>query len=300
MLEQEPIYRRPKVKRQHDRRRLLRLVATAAIPVFLASCILFYRQGVYDVTDRERLQISELLVHLGDTVLTFVGESHDNPLHHQAQLEVIRQFHEKDRPVAVGLEMFEAADQTVLDGWVAGSVDLHDFIEAYYRNWDMPWALYGDIFLYAREHEIPMIAMNVSRDIVNQVARAGFASLTPDQMEALPGVSCNVDENYRVFIQRSHGFHSQDANSFERFCEAQMVWDTTMAYRLVEYVEMHPGVQVVVVAGSGHAWKPGIPRQVQQRASSITSRVILPEEKTRMHRLNVSVEDCDYLWLGLY
>ena len=292
--------RQASMKRASDFTMRLRLLSIALIPLLAASCVLFYRHGLYDVMDRERVLVPELLAHLADTVLIFVGETHNNPLHHQAQLEVVRQFHEKDRPVAIALEMFEAGDQDILDGWVAGTVDLHDFVEAYYRNWDMPWSLYGDLLVYAREHEIPLVAMNVSREIVSQVARSGFASLTPAQVEALPGVSCNVDENYRVFIEKSHGFHGQDPDSFERFCEAQMVWDTTMAHRLVEYVEKHPERQVVVIAGSGHAWKPGIPRQVGQRASSITSRVILPEEQARIHRWNVSVEDCDYLWLGLH
>ena len=272
----------------------------ALLPLLLTACVLLYRHGVYDVEGRERLQIVELLPRLEDATLVFVGESHDNPLHHQAQLEVIRQFHEKDIAIAIGLEMFGASDQEVLDAWVSGGMDLHDFVASYYRNWDLPWKLYGDIFLYAREHGIPLIGLNVPREVVSKVARSGFASLSAEQLETLPGVSCNVDEDYRAFIQRSHAAHDQDAASFEWFCEAQMVWDTTMAHRLLEFVDQNPATRVVVIAGSGHAWKPGIPRQVDQRRDSITSRVILPEEKGRLHRLNVGVDDCDYLWLGLY
>jgi uncharacterized iron-regulated protein len=170
------------------------------------------------------------------------------------------------------------------------------FQQVYYDNWTFPWSLYRDIFLYARKHKIPMIGLNVPRDITHQVAERGFASLTAEQMGELPEVSCNVDAAYMEFIRRSFGAHAHGDMNFIYFCEAQVVWDTAMAWNLLAFLKENPKHTVVVLAGNGHAWKRGIPEQIQ-RQSTILYRVILPEEPGRSERGNISLEEADYLWL---
>jgi hypothetical protein len=55
---------------------------------------------------------------------------------------------------------------------------------------------------------------------------------------------------------------------------------------------------VVVLAGSGHAWKHGIPEQVQRRQES-TYRVLLPAIPGRLEPDNVTSDETDYLMIGL-
>jgi hypothetical protein len=49
------------------------------------------------------------------------------------------------------------------------------------------------------------------------------------------------------------------------------------------------------LAGDGHSWKPGIPRQILMR-KNLPMTVFVPETK-KLHRKNVSPLDTDYLWL---
>jgi len=44
--------------------------------------------------------------------------------------------------------------------------------------------------------EIPMIGLNVPRDITRQVSRKGFNSLSEEQKGKLANVSCRVDKEY--------------------------------------------------------------------------------------------------------
>jgi len=252
---------------------------------------------LYKVSDKSYKSISDAVFESINSQFFLVGEHHDNPHHHANQLAVIREIHEKaEKPLAIGLEMFESGYQRQLDEWVAGKLDLEEFVRTYYENWDEAWLLYRDIFLYAREHQIPLIGLNVPRKVVRKVAQKGFASLTPADMMELPkGITCDVTPPYENFIKRVFGWHGQKNDSFTNFCEAQVLWDTAMAINLLKFHEQAPETKVVVLAGDGHSWKPGIPRQISLRRD-LSMAVFLPET-AKMHRRNVSQEDTDYLWL---
>jgi len=255
-------------------------------------------ESLLRIADGERLSFHEVVPDLFQAQLVFVGELHDQPAHHAAQLRVIRAFHEADRPVAVGLEMFRAESQPALDRWAQGALALEEFLPIYYENWNFPWVYYRDILLYAREHGIPLVGLNVPEATVRQVARGGFASLTPEQVGELPPIRCEVDAPYEDFIRRAMGMHAPQGRAFLNFCEAQLVWDTAMAVNLVQFLEENPEHAVVVVAGSGHAWKRGIPDQVR-RIRTVATRVIVPRIPRRLERTTIGPGDADYLWEGL-
>ena len=103
-----------------------------------------------------------------------MGEHHTNQNHHYAQLNVIQSLNEAGVQVAIGLEMFRNDSQQALDRWVDGSMVKAEFKEIYYDNWTYPWSAYQMIFEYARKEKIPMIGLNVPRDITRQVSRRGF------------------------------------------------------------------------------------------------------------------------------
>jgi uncharacterized iron-regulated protein len=250
------------------------------------------------VADGRKLGLGQALPELAAARLVFLGEFHNQPSHHRAQLEVISALHEADHPVAVGLEMFRADDQPALDRWVAGSLPLREFLPIYYDNWNFPWAFYSDIFLYARDHGIPLVGLNLPLEVVQQVARNGVGSLAPAQAEQLPAVQCVVDPPYEAFIRRAMGMHGAHGPAFTRFCEAQLMWDTVMAIRLLEFLDENPQVTVAVVAGRGHAWKGGIPAQVAQR-SAVPMQVVVPRLPAALREVEVRPEDVDYFWLGL-
>jgi uncharacterized iron-regulated protein len=252
---------------------------------------------LYKVSDKTFKTINDAVFEAITSQVFLVGEHHDNPHHHANQLAVIREIHEKaEKPLAVGLEMFETGYQKQLDQWVAGNLPLEEFIKIYYENWTEEWILYRDIFLYAREHQIPLIGLNVSRKVVRKVARDGFGSLTPAEMQELPqGVTCDVTPPYENFIKRVFGWHGKKDDSFTNFCEAQVLWDTVMAINLLQFHEENSGTKLVVLAGDGHSWKPGIPRQIAMR-KDLSMAVFLPET-AKLHRRNVSLQDADYLWL---
>lgn len=279
---------------------LLTVLAAMSVYLWLAfsrSDLTAGGQRFLRVSDGQLMPFAEVMDDITAVPLVFVGELHDEPSHHWAQLEVIRFLKEAGRKVAVGMEMFRHDQQNHLDLWTNGEMTLHRFRKVYLENWGAPWPLYADIFHYARSERIPLLGLNVPREIVTQVARHGFSSLSEDQLKSLPPLSCDVDDVYKEFIRRALGVTHKSGLNFQHFCEAQLVWDTAMAWNLLKFLERNPDHTVVVLAGSGHSWKRAIPEQVRRR-SDLAYRVILPEMPS-LERGDVMLDDSDFLWLDL-
>ena len=251
---------------------------------------------IYDLQNSKEMLMSEVISVLKKNRIILVGEQHTNLDHHFAQLNVVQSLSEAGVRVAIGLEMFRKDSQPALDRWVAGNIGENEFIEIYYDNWNYPWSAYRMIFEYAREEKIPMIGLNVPRDITRQVSQKGFSSLSEDQKGQLANVSCRVDEEYMNYIKKAFSGHGHGKLNFTYFCEAQLVWDTAMAVHAIEYLGKNPDAVVVLLAGAGHVQKGAVPRQIRNR-SEIPHAVILPKIEGIIDRKTVSNKDADYIML---
>jgi uncharacterized iron-regulated protein len=253
---------------------------------------------LFDVAKGQETTLFKELETLKQKRIILVGEHHNQESHHRAQIEIIKALHRAGVPLAIGLEMFRADSQKDLDLWVGGKMSKKDFQKVYYDNWNFSWVLYSGIFEYARDHQIPMVGLNVPKTITRKVARDGFQSLSEEEKGKLENVACRVDSEYMAFIKKAYGAHAHGRLNFTYFCEAQLVWDKVMAVRAVDYVKTNPAVSMVLLAGTGHAWKKGIPNQIQP-LSRLPYSVILPEIPGSIEKETVGPNDLDYIVLGL-
>ena len=251
---------------------------------------------LYDLQNRKEKLMSEVISELKKSRVILVGEHHTSIDHHFGQLNVIQSLKEAGVQVAIGLEMFRDDSQQALDQWVAGSISEEQFEAIYYDNWNYPWPVYRMIFDYARQEKIPMIGLNVPREITRQVSQGGFNSLSEEQRGKLKDVSCRVDKEYMDYIKRAFGGHAHGQINFTYFCEAQMVWDTAMAVNTLDYLKKEPDSVVVLLAGAGHVRKGAVPRQIRDR-SDIPHAVILPRIEGIIDKETVSIKDADYIML---
>ncbi|MCX7794322.1 MAG: ChaN family lipoprotein [Thermodesulfovibrionales bacterium] len=273
---------------------LLLLLLGIVLATFSFLIISFSYSGKYIFkVEKGRYSFQNMVDDLTKADVVFIGESHGFEKHHETQLEIIKALHEKGIAIAIGLEMFTAQDQKILDRWVSGEIGEREFIEAFYRNWGIGWKYYKDIFLYARDNKIPMVGLNVPREITRKIAEKGFLSLTEKELSKLPpGISCEVDEKYMDLLIKIFQVKAHDRRSFQFFCEAQIAWDQSMAWYINEYMKRNPQRKVVVLTGSIHAWKYGIPRQLK-RLADLKYRVILPDLPSGSEK--VTVDDADYI-----
>jgi uncharacterized iron-regulated protein len=255
-------------------------------------------QALFDLQAGRRRMLDDVTPELLKGRIVLVGELHATAAHHRAQLRIIQALHEAGTRVAIGVEMFRRDSQPALDRWVGGEMSVRDFQAVFADNWGFSWDAYRGIFEYARRHRIPMIGLNVPREITRQVARGGFQSLSEEQRGQLADVTCAVDDDYMQYIRSAYGAHAHGNMNFTFFCEAQMVWDAAMAVHALNHLQSDPEAVVVILTGIGHARRGAIPRQIGQR-STVAATVFLPEVPGSITAETVDRRDADFLLLDL-
>jgi uncharacterized iron-regulated protein len=231
------------------------------------------------VLDLSALQgIETLTAKLADRRVVFVGETHDRYEHHLNQLAIVRAMHAQDPRLAIGLEFFQQPFQDHLDRYVAGELDEAGMLKGteYFERWRYDYRLYRPILRFAREQGIPLIALNVPRELTEKVSEKGLDGLGPEERAQIPAQMDREDQAYRARIRAVFAQHPGSAErSFEHFLEAQSLWDEAMADRAARFLREYPDHRLVVLAGSGHlVYRQGIPNRLLRRVPA-TAAVVL-------------------------
>jgi uncharacterized iron-regulated protein len=282
------------------------LKTTVSLPLFLTLFLTLTGCSVSQVMrvgNHQVIGVQPMIDELGDAPVVLVGERHDAASHHRLQLEVIKGLQAKGRPLAIGMEMFEGPSQKALDAWSSGKAPEQALRKVYEWNWrNIPWSLYVDILRYARDNRVPLVALNAPRAIVQKVSQQGTASLTEEELHQLPSeIDLAVSDDYLDFIGSAYPAHGRSGDAFRFICQAQMLRNRVMARRVSDYLALHPGTTMVVLAGGGHAReKGGIPAEL----GTLKHRIVLPQIPG-LNAETVNKEDADYLmeephsWLEL-
>jgi len=232
-----------------------------------------------------------MMADLRQTRVVFVGEFHDQRDHHMLQLEIIRELYDKGTPLAIGLEMFDVEKQPVLDEWVRGQMSLQEFVARYQKGWNINWAEYDAIMLFARNNSIPMIALDAPSDLVKRATYGGARALTSEAMKRLPtGVTTSISSSYSKFMSEAFRTHQIPDGMFDNFCAAQGLRNSTMARRISGYLATEPERRMVVIAGVGHAMRRAVPAAVA--AEGLSTRIVIPKVEGLYEELDG--EDMDY------
>lgn len=224
------------------------------------------------------MDLSDLVEQVADKQVVFVGESHDQYQHHLNQLAIIQGLHERHPNLAVGLEFFFQPFQAVLDRYIAGEIDESDLLREteYFERWRFDYRLYRPIFRFAREHGIPLIALNLEKEITQQVGKAGIDSLSESDKARLPGEIDRENVTYRDRIKSIYDQHPHmKGREFENFLDVQLLWDEGMAEQAADWLQANPEGHMVILAGVGHlVYREGIPSRMMRR-TPVSHAVIL-------------------------
>ena len=250
------------------------------------------------MSDRQNISMSQLADAAGNFDVVLIGEVHDNKGHHDMELDLIRLLSNGEAPLAIGMEMIQADYQQQLNDWTEGRMSEQAMKAVYTINWSQDWQLYRDIFLFARNNHIPLVALNVPLAIVRKVSQHGFAALTPAERRDLPeGTGCDLSNPQIALLRKSFqdvGSHKGEGKMFVNFCEAQTVRNSGMALNMARYLRGHPGHKIVGLTGIWHAEKYAIPEQLSRYDSKLSYTVILPETP-ELNSDNSGANQVDYL-----
>jgi uncharacterized iron-regulated protein len=216
----------------------------------------------------------QVVEKLADSRVIYVGENHTSLADHLLQLRIIEALHRKNPKIAIGMEMFPSSSQPALDKYtlIGKEVEERAFLKEsdYFNVWRFDYRYFRDILIFARKNQLPVIGLNLDRQIVSEVFRSGGTDNLDKEVQALlpgdrnldmPGYGERLSFMHSLHMQGSHGSGAESG-----FIQSQGIWDETMAKNIVTFLTERPDYQMVVLAGSEHTRKDsGIPPRVARR-----------------------------------
>jgi uncharacterized iron-regulated protein len=291
---------------------VLGLVLLSAMPISAAAAAPDGARdsSVLNLLTQQHEALASVLSKLAQADVVYLGETHDRPGDHQAQLEIIQGLHSLRPTLMIGMEMFQRPYQSVLDRYLKGALTETELQEQsqYAKRWGYNWDFYAPILRFAQANQMPVIALNTPTEITRKTARTGLGSLTLAERRFIPPLSAIVvgPEAYRERLQKtyinSHSHHRQGVSTdVERFFEAQVLWDETMAERIAQTLQQKPKALVVVLVGQGHIlYGDGIPARVARRMQGSRSRPSFTQISLLLNaEIPPTLYNCpgaDYIW----
>jgi uncharacterized iron-regulated protein len=229
--------------------------------------------------------LTQIMQQLNAARVILVGETHTRLDHHQVQLEILKLLHQqsptKSPRLAIGVEWFQRPYQKYLDAYIAGDISEREMLKltAYYERWRYDYRLYRPILQYAREHNIPVIALNASRELSHALSESGFDGLSAELRTQLPDSYDWSDKAYEKRLRKVFDQHPEYAGKFEDFLRGQLTWDESMAERAAQYLDNNPESRLLIFAGNGHiAYGSGIPNRIKRRIDVKQSSILVSDD----------------------
>ncbi|MBI3375478.1 MAG: ChaN family lipoprotein [Betaproteobacteria bacterium] len=275
---------------------------------------------------------AEALALASDRDIVLLGEKHDEYDHHAWQLQTLAALYALRPQMVIGFEAFPRRAQAVLDQWVAGELSEAQFLAR--SEWDKVWSLssrlYMPLFQFARINRIPMVALNVDRELTQQITQQGWDGVPAERREGVsrPAQASQAYRDTLFEIYKEHPRAKEKTGEvrptdpdFLHFVDSQTTWDRAMAEALARRLRVAPGnVRPVAIGilGAGHVRNGhGVPYQLRDLGVSSIATLVpveaadgcklltagfadavfalptMPQEAPRKPRLGISLQRTD-------
>jgi uncharacterized iron-regulated protein len=204
---------------------------------------------IYQKDGRQAAYSEFAAVALTYPVILF-GELHNNAVAHWLQLELTQSLASDARPLAVGMEMFEADNQVLIDEYFSGLISQANF-EREARLWNNYSTDYKPVLEFARTNGMRLVATNIPRRYASAVHRNGLEALEQFSTEAqrwMAPLPVTVDPElpmYKAILDMAGGHGTPN------LVYAQAVKDATMAWFI--HRNLYGGVRFLHLNGSYHS-----------------------------------------------
>ena len=277
-----------------------------------------FREGqIIDTANGQFISLEQLVSHLLQQDVVYLGEEHHNRFHINSALSVLNGLSAAGRRPVVAMEMFGWDAQPLLDRYVGGAeLSRQEFLSqvGWSQNWGGAFETYEPLVAFAKHERLGLVALNPPKSLVRLVAREGLdhARQEADWKRWKMQDETIVDDplyRQRIFdqLRACHGGGSD--HMYRTMYEASMVRDEGMARTVVALVESIREQSdalagpVVSYTGGGHVQYnlPVANRVVRRLSGNVrqTSLYMTSYERGRQDDVREMLDGkiADYVWL---
>lgn len=220
---------------------------------------------IWDMKSRGFIEEPALISRANTADVVLLGEVHDNTVHHELQLKLLKSRVEAGSQPALMMEQLDAASQPALDQALAG--DDRDYVlssvNALIKFTD--WQFYSPLLSVAIDYKLPVIAANVPNQFLQPVIWKGYAAFDAAELKRLDVEAVWNEKRQRYLASNMGGAHCGKLRDDLRIglTRSQRLRDALMADSAVSSVSRG----VVGIVGSSHARRDiGLPLYFAARA----------------------------------
>jgi uncharacterized iron-regulated protein len=181
-----------------------------------------------------------------------LGEVHDNPTQHALRVAALRRLVAGGARPAFAFEQFDRERQPDIDRARGERPRDADHLIASARppgdGWD--WSQYRPFVQLALDHDLPVVAANLSRADAMRVARNGFGAVFDAERRSALGLDAMPADFLHAHEQAIHVGHCglMPPKMLPTIARAQIARDVVLA----QSIRAHADTGVVLLTGNGH------------------------------------------------
>lgn len=218
-----------------------------------AKPALSVRTGAWEGSSGNQVHLDSWLEKVRPGDILILGENHGLRSHQNEQLRVMQALRNQGLRVSVGLEFFQYPDQDYVHQYCSGHLEEASFLDQIRWGAGISFDYYRAQALFPDRSEGSLTwALNAPRSLTQKVALGGMSSLSEEERQILPPQFALGRDSYRErFLELMP--HELPVRLQDNYFAAQSIWDDTMAWRAIEFIESHSDQVFVIVVGDFHA-----------------------------------------------
>jgi uncharacterized iron-regulated protein len=220
---------------------------------------------IWDMNSRNYIDEETLFARANRADVLLLGETHDNSLHHELQMRLLKARIASGAHPALMMEQLDIDSQSSIDHALTGNnrTKVLDNVSKLIEFKD--WRMYRPFLAIAYDYKLPVIAANISSEHLQPVIWDGFAAYDAKELKRLDVEQVWNDKRQQYLVMHMGGAHCDQLKDELRagLSRGQRLRDALMVDSAIASI----GRGVVGILGSSHARRDvGLPIYFAARA----------------------------------
>ncbi|MCP3944212.1 MAG: ChaN family lipoprotein [Desulfobacteraceae bacterium] len=221
---------------------------------------------IIDAATHKTISFNTLVDKIASQDVIYLSEKHDNPIHHAIQHKIIQDLIEKGKFPVLGFEFFSMDDTPLLldftdSGKAKHSPKIEKAIEQQTRkqlNWDSQsdtmWAYYYDLLTLARDNNLLISGLDLSKPLRHRITRKGLEGLTGIEKKLIfsSRFSNGPYQARMKSIFKAVHCGMDHGKMTSRFYDTWVARNDKIALSISQLYEKNAKGPIVVIIGGGH------------------------------------------------